>query len=311
VDAAAAAQEMKPAHLALALRIAEQPITAQRTPVLFLSRLAWTLIREGKAAKDQRMLQQAARLLDRALALKPREAERRELAGVLASAGNNKAALQLLAGLEAAGVADLAVRVSLYAADKNFEAAEKAAHQWLELAPDDFEARFQLANVLSWNKQYDEAAQRFQKLAEAKPDDPRLPPRLAEIALWSGQYEIALERYYLLLQPNWRQPELWQGYIDAAAAAKALPADPHKAMLLHIYEKLVQAPSEDAAFLGRFAWTLRRVDEPMKSVALLKRAVELDPKSREMRRQFADALSAAELFDDAEKQYKILLRSAP
>jgi tetratricopeptide (TPR) repeat protein len=129
--------------------------------------------------------------------------------------------------------------------------------------------------------------------------------------LWSGQYDVALDRYYRLLEHDWRQPELWQGYIDAAAAAKKLPADPHKAMLLHIYEKLLETPSEDAAFLGRFAWTLRRVDEPKKSVALLKRAVDLDPKSREMRRQLADALSAAELYAEAEKQYQILLRSAP
>ena len=104
---------------------------------------------------------------------------------------------------------------------------------------------------------------------------------------------------------------MWQGYINAASAAKTLPADPHKVLLLHIYEKMLESPSEDAAFLGRFAWTLRRVDEPKKSVALLKRAVDLDPKSREMRRQFADALSAAEFYDEAEKQYQILLRSSP
>jgi tetratricopeptide (TPR) repeat protein/cellulose synthase/poly-beta-1,6-N-acetylglucosamine synthase-like glycosyltransferase len=312
VDAASAAQEMKPAQLALALRIAERPIKTQRTPVVFLSRLAWTLVREGKAAKDEKLLKRAAVLLEQAMALKPREpAERREVAGVLASLGDNKGALKLLAGLEAKGVADLALRVSLYAADKDFEAAEKAARQWVEQAPDDFEARFQLANVLSWNKQYDEAAPMFQQLAETKPDDPRLPPRLAEIALWSGQYDLALDRYYLLLKPNWRQPDLWQGYIDAASATKQLPAEPHKAMLLQIYEKMLETPSEDAAFLGRFAWTLRRVDEPKKSVALLKRVVEIDPKSREMRRQLADALSAAEMYAEAEKQYQILLRSAP
>ncbi len=312
VDAAAAAQEMKPAQLALVLRIAEQPIKLQRASVVYLSRLAWTMVREGKAAKNEKLLKRAAALLDQALALKPREpAERRELAGVLASIGDNKGALQLLGGLEADGAADLALRVSLYAADKDFEVAEKAARRWVELEPTNFEARFQLANVLSWNKQFAEAAQMFQQLAEVKSDDPRLPPRLAEIALWSGQYDVALDRYYLLLKADWRQPELWQGYINAASATKQLPADPHKAMLLNIYAKLLETPSEDAAFLGRFAWTLRRVDEPKKSVALLKRAVDLDPKSREMRRQLADALSAAEMYAEAEKQYQLLLRAAP
>jgi tetratricopeptide (TPR) repeat protein len=232
----------------------------------------------------------------------------------LASLGKSKAALALLAGLEATDAADISLRASLYAAEKDFDAAEKEARRLVEVSSagaGEYEARLQLANVLSWNKKYEEALHIYQKLAEAKPDDARLPPRLAEIALWSGQFDIALDRYYQLLKADWRQPDLWHGYVDAAAAARTLPSDPHKEMLLHIYEKLLEKPSVDAAFLGRFGWTLRRVDEPKKSVALLKRAVQLEPKSREMRRQLADALSAAEDYDEAEKQYRILLQASP
>jgi tetratricopeptide (TPR) repeat protein len=238
-------------------------------------------------------------------------AERRELAGVLASAGRNLEALNLLSGLDATDAADLSLRISLHCAEKDFDAAEKDARQLAVQARGDFEAQYRLANVLSWNKKYDEAAAIYGKLSEAKPDDSRLPPRLAEIALWSGQYDVALDRYYRLLEVDWRQPDLWQGYIDAAAAAKALPADPHKELILRIYDKSLTAPGKDAAFLGRFAWVLRRLDEPKKSVALLRGAVQLEPKSRELRRQLADALSAAEEYDEAEKQYRILLSGSP
>ncbi len=318
VDAGAAVKEMQPVQRELALRIADRRAELrerpeeQRQPILFLSRLAWIFVREGKAAKDDALVKRAGKLLDEALALRPQQpAERRELAGVLASVGKNKQALDLLAGLEATDAADLSLRISLHAAEKDFDAAEKEARQLAAQAPDDFEAQYQLANVLSWNKKYDEALHIFEALA-AKSDDPRLAPRLAEIALWSGQYDAALDRYYRLLRADWRRPELWQGYIDAASAVKTLPADPHKALILRICEAESAAqPPMDAARLGRFAWVLRRVDEPKKSVVLLKKALELDPKSRELRRGLAEALSAAEEYEEAEKQYQLLLQASP
>ncbi|HVS37471.1 MAG TPA: tetratricopeptide repeat protein [Gemmataceae bacterium] len=318
VDAAAAVPAMKPEQLALAARIAgrlppKQELESDgQDTVVYLSRLAWIMVREGKAAGDDALLKQAGGLLDQALALQPQKSsERRELAGVLASVGRNKQALDLLAGLDGADGADLPLRIALHCAEKDFDAAEKEARQLVAQAPSDFEAKYQLANVLSWNKKYDEGAGIYAKLAESKPDDPRLPRRLAEIALWSGHYDLALDRYYRILKTDWRQAELWQGYIDAAAAAKTLPADPHKELILRIYEKSLTAPGKDAAYLGRFAWVLRRLDEPKKSVALLRSAVQLAPKSRELRRQLADALSAAEEYDDAEKQYRILLSGSP
>ncbi len=311
VDAGAAVKEMQPEQRELALRIAARPFERQRQPILFLSRLAWIFVREGKATKDDALMKRAGKLLDQALALRPQQpAERRELAGVLASVGKNKQALDLLDGLEATDAADLSLRVSLHAAEKDFDAAEKEARQLARQAPDAFEAQYQLASVLSWNKKYDEAARIYEALA-TKSDDPRLAPRLAEIALWSGQYDVALDRYYRLLKVDWRQPELWQGYIDAASAAKTLPADPHKALILRICAEAAAPPTADAERLGRFAWVLRRLDEPKKSVALLKRALELDPKSRELRRSLAEALSAAEEYEEAEKQYRILLQASP
>jgi tetratricopeptide (TPR) repeat protein/cellulose synthase/poly-beta-1,6-N-acetylglucosamine synthase-like glycosyltransferase len=310
VDAGAAAPRMQPAQLELASRLAEQTKGASPPSVLFLSRLAWILVREGKAAKDDALLKSACELLDRALALRPQlPGERRELAGVLASAGKNQQALDLLTGLEATD-ADLSLRASLHAALHDFDVAEKEARLQVERNPDDFEAQYQLANVLSWNKKYDEA-ERIYRIMQAKSDDPRLAPRLAELALWSGRYDDALDRYYRLLNTDWRRPELWRGYIESASAAPALSSETHKDLILRIYTQAAMEPNLDADYLGRFAWVLRRVDEPKKSVTLLKQAVELQPNSRELRRHLAEALTAAEQYDEAERQYRILLQAIP
>jgi tetratricopeptide (TPR) repeat protein/cellulose synthase/poly-beta-1,6-N-acetylglucosamine synthase-like glycosyltransferase len=312
VDAAARAKQMTRSQIQLAVLIAGQPVKDQSEPVLFLSRLAWALQREGKVAKDDALMSRARALLDQALVLQPRKPkERRELAGVLAAVGKNKQALDLLAGLETLEPADRALLASLYAAEKNFDAAEKEARKVVEHNPGDAEARYQLACVLSWNKKYPEATQIFEALAQTNPEDARIPVRLAEVASWSGEYETALERYEKLFEKDGQQPALWSGYVDAAAAVKSLPSEPHKRIALQIHEQVSVKPPKDAVFLSRFAWVLRRLDEPKKGVVLLKQALELEPKSREIRTQLAEALSAAKEYAEAEKHYRILLQTDP
>jgi tetratricopeptide (TPR) repeat protein len=53
---------------------------------------------------------------------------------------------------------------------------------------------------------------------------------------------------------------------------------------------------------------MRRLGDPAKSLVLLKRALELDPTSREIRRNLADGLQAAGQYDEAERHYQYLLR---
>jgi cellulose synthase/poly-beta-1,6-N-acetylglucosamine synthase-like glycosyltransferase/tetratricopeptide (TPR) repeat protein len=248
--------------------------------VQYLSRLSWTLVREGKAADRQDWLDRAGTLLDRAVALKPASAAvRRELAGVLA-------------------------------AGQRLDDAETQARSLVEKDPGDREACMLLADVLSWNHKPEEAVPIYERLLRANPKDQKLARRLAEVTLWSRDYGKALDRYYQLLAGDWRQVELWSGYVDAAASARRLPAEPHRALLLKIADAATADPSRGGVALTRLGWVLRRLGEPDRSVAVLQKAVDADPNSRELRTRLAEALQAAGDYAAAERHYQYLLQTA-
>jgi predicted Zn-dependent protease len=205
--------------------------------------------------------------------------------------------------------ADRALLVDLYAAAGRFDAAEREARKLAAESAGDREAKLRLANVLAWNKKFAEAAPLYDDLARTDPADVRLPPRLAALALATGDAAGALKRYAELLAGNWDQPELWAGYIDAAAAVKDLPAEPHKATVLRIAERVMADPPRDGERLARLGWVLRRVKEPQKGLAALRRAQAASPESREVRTQLAEALSAAGQYAEAEKLFRGLLRA--
>jgi predicted Zn-dependent protease/cellulose synthase/poly-beta-1,6-N-acetylglucosamine synthase-like glycosyltransferase len=309
--ALANAAEATPRQVQLALRIAEQPALADDTDTVpFLTRLAWGLHREGKRKGDARAMERAGVLADRAVGLRPRDADaRRELAGVLAALGKTKEARGLLEGLEESE-RDRPLRIALLAAEKRLNEAEAEARRLVEQKPMDAEARLLLADVLGWNSKPDEAARIYERLLRTNAEDRRLPKRLAEVTLWSGDYDKALGRFYELLANDWRQPELWAGYVDAAASAHDLPAEPHKALLLKIAEQAGSDPNRGAAFLARLGWVLRRLGEQDRSVAVLKKAIGQDPDSREVRTRLAEALQAAGDYAEAERHYQYLLRTA-
>jgi tetratricopeptide (TPR) repeat protein len=94
---------------------------------------------------------------------------------------------------------------------------------------------------------------------------------------------------------------LWAGYVDAAASAHDLPAEPHKPLLLKIAEQAGSDPNRGAAFLARLGWVLRRLGEQDRSVAVLEKAIGQDPDSREVRTRLAEALQAAGDYAEAER----------
>jgi tetratricopeptide (TPR) repeat protein/cellulose synthase/poly-beta-1,6-N-acetylglucosamine synthase-like glycosyltransferase len=306
-DAAGGADGLTERQLRLALRVADQPLREQPNAVSSLTRLAWALWRQGQKSEDEALRRRAALLAEQAVAVGPKEpAECRELAGVLAAVGRPDAAAQLLGRLDKLDVADRVLLVRVLAARKDLDAAEAEARKLVADNPRDFEARFLLADMLMWNHKAEQALAVYETLFAERPDDVRLPRKLAEASLGSGRYDDALKRYQHLLSRDWRQPELWSGYVDAASSATAVPPEPHKALLLRIADRT--ANSQDPLYLARLGWVMRRLEEPAKSVTFLKRAVELDPKARTVRRQLAEALYAAGDFAEAERQFQVLLR---
>ncbi|HMF14697.1 MAG TPA: tetratricopeptide repeat protein, partial [Gemmataceae bacterium] len=209
VNAAASATRLTDDHARTAVRIAER-MAGECKDAVVLARLAWVLQR----VKQQ---ERAGSLLTRALALRPTDAPaRKELAGVLAAAGRTKDALRLYEGLTL-DADDHSRLAALYAADKDFEAAERQCRTLLHERPDDVEAVRLLASVLTWKKDYPEAMALVQRLADENPQDSELSLQLAQLALWSGDYEKAAARFEALLDAHFEQPELWRGFVDAVA----------------------------------------------------------------------------------------------
>jgi tetratricopeptide (TPR) repeat protein len=303
IDAAASTEAaFTPAQARLLERIYDRR-AATETKVEYLSRLAWVLHLLKEAPKVER-------LLDRALALHPKDpAVCRELAGVLASAGRYDEARRLYDGLKLT-FADHYRLAEISIAGRHYEEAEKEVSAILKARPDDFRGRMLQAAILSGSKQYAEASRLYRKLMEEHPDDRTLPVKVAELTLWGGDYDGALVLFQEVLDRDAEQPDLWKGYVDAAASAKQLP-DKARPTAVQIYERIRQAKSEDPVFLGRLAWVLRRVKETDRSVVLLEQAVALEPTSRPLRQQLAEALQEKGDYDEAEKHYRILLRTRP
>jgi predicted Zn-dependent protease len=234
--------------------------------------------------------------------------ERRELAGVLAALGRTRAAWALLEGLEPRP-GDRRLRISLLAAEKRFNEAEAEARKLVADNAGDRETLLLLGDVLGWNHKTEEAARIYQQLLRANTTDERLPRRLAEVTLWAGDFDRALGLYHELLVRDWRQPDLWPGYVDAAASARELPAATHRRLLLAIADQAAIGKGQETVFLERLGWVLRRLGEKGRSVALLRRAVQQEPQSRQLRMRLAEALQAAGQHAEAERHYQYLLRT--
>jgi tetratricopeptide (TPR) repeat protein/cellulose synthase/poly-beta-1,6-N-acetylglucosamine synthase-like glycosyltransferase len=300
VDAAASTEMLlTEAHARMLLRICERRARVE-TKVEYISRLAWVLFRLKELPKVEQ-------LLDRAVALRPTEpAVRKELAGVLAAAGRPQQAREMYEGLKLT-FADHYRLAEIDIAAGEFAAAEKEVQAILRARPEDLRAQLLLAAILSGDKKYGEAAKLYEKLLADHPRDRTIPVKLAEMALWSGDYDTALVHYQRLLDKDLQRQALWRGYIDAAASAKTLPETAHE-VVVHICETTRLAKPKEPVFLARLAWVLRRVKEPQKSTALLQQALDLEPGSRGLRLQLAEALYEAGAYEEAEKHYQVLLR---
>jgi predicted Zn-dependent protease len=284
VAAAANAKKLEPEHKQMLLRIYDAVGSSAPREAVFLARLAWALQRLQESER-------AGTLLDRAVAMKPADpATRRELAGVLAAAGKTKDALQMYEGLPLS-LEDRYRLSVLYAAAKDFAAAEKQCRAILSEKPEDRAARRQLADVLSWKKDYPEALRLLERLAQENPQDGELPVRLAEVALWSGAYDLAITRFQKLLENRADQPQLWVPYVDAAAGAGKI-SEPEAALALHIAERVAAQEKVDPVFLTRLAWVMVRLKQSGRAETLLSRALAPPPQEPAARKELAGVLAA-------------------
>ncbi|MGL6094829.1 MAG: tetratricopeptide repeat protein [Fimbriiglobus sp.] len=184
------------------------------------------------AARFGRVLQLAGRtdeataLFAKAVANAPlAAAAKRELAGVLSSAGRIDDAITVLGGANAES-ADLAQLATLQAGRKDWKAAEAAARANLRANPNDAAAARLVADVLSWSGRYEEALADFAKLRTAHPDDLEIPVRIAEVRFWSRDVTGAAAAFADLLSTTPSDSAAWQKSRDGFAATVLTLADP-------------------------------------------------------------------------------------
>ena len=154
VMAAASVKTMPAAQVELLARIADQPAEGLPDPAAHRARLAVALTREGNKAKDAHFVRLAQELLDRAISPLPESAvDRRELAGVLASAGRPKLALEAVRGLD---LTDAALARFNPKRQRDMQSADREARA-TRMRPDDWEAKSRW-RACSWGGKHGEAA---------------------------------------------------------------------------------------------------------------------------------------------------------
>jgi cellulose synthase/poly-beta-1,6-N-acetylglucosamine synthase-like glycosyltransferase/predicted Zn-dependent protease len=282
--AAANARKLDVNQIQMALRIADRIHSSGSKDPVFLGRVAWVLHRIQENEKAEKLLDLVA-----ALPL-PEPAGRKELAGVLAAFGRNRDALRLYEGLPLE-LEDRYRLAAIYAAVKDFAAAEVQCRAILQQRPDDRQALRQLADVLSWMHDYAESLTLFERLVKDSPGDKELQRRQAEVTLWSGTYDKALALYQCMLETNFELPELWAGYVDAAASAKQL-SDAQARLAARIHDQEVVQQSKSFTLVLRLAWVLHRVKQTEKVGRLIERARELLPEGPAERKELAGVLAA-------------------
>jgi tetratricopeptide (TPR) repeat protein/cellulose synthase/poly-beta-1,6-N-acetylglucosamine synthase-like glycosyltransferase len=301
IDAAAANDKpFREQTVILARRVAKITLDAPatddiRTSVPYLARLAWVLIKSSERAS-------ADKLLTLAVELGPTEAaQRKELGGVLGAAGRAPEALKMYEGLKLEGEDRLRL-IGVHAAVKDFERAEILCRDILRDDANNRKAKRWLADVLSWKGSYEDSLKLFSELIRLEPGNAELPIRVAEVTLWSRDAERALVLFEALLEKSFDQPRLWEGFVAAASAVKAISVNQAK-MVKRIRQAADKLELRSAVFWSRLAWTFLRDGDAAEAKLLLERAVALKPADDTERRELAGVLAAAKLFKEAAVLY--------
>jgi len=93
-------------------------------------------------------------------------------------------------------IADLSVSAFFY------EKAEFDYRQLLTELPTDLIVREKLADLLSWNDQYDESLQEYEIILRQSPDNIRVRRKYANVLMWAGQNQKAIEELKKTLPVN-------------------------------------------------------------------------------------------------------------
>jgi tetratricopeptide (TPR) repeat protein len=301
----------------IAGRVSQQKLV---DPAL-LSRLAWVQMREAdQQGRLDEGRKQASPLLLRAFEMKPTDSlVQRELGNILAFAKKYKEAAAMYGQLKNLSREDRVSLANIFAADEQYDAAEKQMRQAIQERPDDAEASQLLADILSWKKDYVQARNRYQQLLKTAPANEQryIAIKLARVTLWNKEYAEALVLFHDLLEANRQDASLYKDYIDAAATAainQTLTAK-NRELVNYIYEhrdaiKDSKDPNTVPVTLSRLGWIMRQLKDYPRAIGLLRNVLEMQPNQRGIRLQLAETLSESGRTSEAEQEFNLLLQTS-
>lgn len=163
----------------------------------------------------------------------------------------------------------------------------------IALKPETASIRRELAGVLTAADRFEDAVKIYEQLLKELPQDSELPYLIADALLGKGDYREAMTRFESMLKVQFDQPNVWRGYVSAAAKAEELTGA-QKKMVERILEQVQQRGSKDPRLLSRLAWVILR-DEKRTELALqlLEQAYKLGSKEPSVKKELAGIMSAA------------------
>jgi tetratricopeptide (TPR) repeat protein len=204
--------------------------------------------------------------------------------------------------------------------------------------PDDFRVQFYLAHALESSGKADQAIAPYQRAVELDPNSAEAALGLGRSLARAGRFEEAETNYRRaerldpeltgqtlefaeMLEHSGRKEQalaLYQAYLASHAEAIAVR---ERAGLLLLDQKRYQeaiplleaAVAQDATAANRaaLAEAYSLGDQPAKALPAWRAAVEADPGSAPLRIRYGNALLAAQLFDDAARNYHVALEKDP
>lgn len=309
IDAAASAGELTKDQVAVAREIAGRRLDGMTPDPIAAARLGWVLIKTN----DPDLRAEGLSLVRKAAAANPtQDAERQELAGVLAAARDFKGAADLLAPT-AKTPADRMKLAELYAGARQWDQAvqqlTKVTDDPTTTAEQKAAATRDLARVLAWEGKHAEALALIADIIKRNPDDLEMRILQAEVNLWAKRVDQALALYLPLLKDYPDNREVQVGFANAAAKSKAAIADDVLAQLLRLADKAANPDVKDPLLVARVAEAYAtRLADKERARQLARKAARMDPQDPVVRREVAYVLShpQIELYKEADDLFATL-----
>ncbi len=161
----------------------------------------------------------------------------------------------------------------------------------------DWEARLELAKVLSYLKRYNESIQEFQKLLQERPDSVEVRLEMAKVLFYSGKTEEALTEF-LQIPPQAIDDKTWIEIGDAYRKIK------NYRQAQYIYEQYLNRHPQDDEVRLRLAELLsweKRYEESVHQYRIL---LSHRPDDIQLRRRYAQVLTWMGDDEEAAKEWR-------